>query len=197
MKILTAVLAAILAGFALEAAEVVPQVNDKGIMTLSCSGRTIIQSGNIVMNGAKGQVVSDVTKAQMKTFRNRNRIRNVWASDTFELNRLITTLPDGGVKVEWSGKVLRGIQEARSISVIWFTPIVESNFKTPDTLTLEDVVLKLNFIEGMKPQVKNVSRSQVENEGSYITLEWKYDPAKVNDLKSTLLITASELKKQK
>ena len=197
MKILTAVLAAILAGFALEAAEVVPQVNDKGIMTLSCSGRTIIQSGNIVMNGAKGQVVSDVTKAQMKTFRNRNRIRNVWASDTFELNRLITTLPDGGVKVEWSGKFLRGIQEARSISVIWFTPIVESNFKTPDTLTLEDVVLKLNFIEGMKPQVKNVSRSQVENEGSYITLEWKYDPAKVNDLKSTLLITASELKKQK
>ena len=189
--------AAAIAAVTLGAVEVVPQVSDKGVMTLSCSGRTIIQSSGIVMNNASGEVVSDVTKAQMKTFRNRNRIRNIWASDIFELQRLITTMPDGSVKVEWFGKFLKGDQKARSISVVWLTPIVESNFKAPDTLTLEDVVLKLQFTDGMKPLVKDVVRSKVENEGSYITLEWKYDPAKVNELKSTLLITANEVKKQK
>ena len=64
-----------IAAVTLGAVEVVPQVSDKGVMTLSCSGRTIIQSSGIVMNNANGEVVSDVAKAQMKTFRNRNRIR--------------------------------------------------------------------------------------------------------------------------
>ena len=197
MKIITAVLAAVAAGFALGAAEVVPQVSDKGVMTLSCSGRTIIQSGNIIMNGANGKVISDISKAQLTTFRNRNRIRNVWASDIFELQRLITSMPDGSVKIEWSGKFLRGDQLARSISVVWFTPVVDSHFKTPGTLVLEDMELKLDFTEGLKPVVRDVTRSRVDNEGSYITLEWKYDPAKVNDLRSTLIISAPELKNKK
>ena len=197
MKFLTAILTAVLAGTALYAVEVVPQVNAKGVMTLSCDGRTIIESSGIQLSGAKDVTVSDITKAQMRTFRNRNRIRNVWASDTFELQRLITTLPDGGVKVEWSGKFLKNNPKANTISVVWLTPILESNFKAPGTLTLEDVVLKLEFTEGMKPQVKDIVRSKVDNEGSYITLEWKYDPAKINELKSTLVITATEIKKQK
>ena len=114
MKIFTAILAAAAAGFVLGATEIVPQVSDKGVMTLSCSGRTVIQSGNIIMNGTNGKVISDISKAQLTTFRNRNRIRNVWASDIFELQRLITSMPDGSVKIEWSGKFLRGDQLARS-----------------------------------------------------------------------------------
>lgn len=197
MKIFTAILAAAAAGFVLGATEIVPQVSDKGVMTLSCSGRTVIQSGNIIMNGTNGKVISDISKAQLTTFRNRNRIRNVWASDIFELQRLITSMPDGSVKIEWSGKFLRGDQLARSISVVWFTPVVDSNFKTPGTLVLEDVELKLDFTEGLKPVVRDVTRSRVDNEGSYITLEWKYDPAKVNDLRSTLIISAPEPKNKK
>lgn len=187
--------AAVLTGFVLGAVDVVPQVSDKGVMTLSCSGRTIIQSCGISAVNSKGEVVSEISKAQMKTFRNRNRIRNVWASDIFELQRLITTMPDGSVKVEWNGKFLQGNQQASAIVVEWLTPILDSNFKAPDTLTLDDVVLKLNFAEGIKPQVKNVKRSRVDNEGSYITLEWKYDPAKVNDLSSALIVTVEDIKK--
>jgi hypothetical protein len=187
--------AAVLTGFVLGAVDVVPQVSDKGVMTLSCSGRTIIQSCGISAVNSKGEVVSEISKAQMKTFRNRNRIRNVWASDIFELQRLITTMPDGSVKVEWNGKFLQGNQQASAIVVEWLTPILDSNFKAPDTLTLDDVVLKLNFAEGIKPQVKNIKRSRVDNEGSYITLEWKYDPAKVNDLSSALIVTVEDIKK--
>jgi hypothetical protein len=187
--------AAVLIGFVLGAVDVVPQVSDKGVITLSCSGRTIIQSCGISAVNSKGEVVSEISKAQMKTFRNRNRIRNVWASDIFELQRLITTMPDGSVKVEWNGKFLQGNQQASAIVVEWLTPILDSNFKAPDTLTLDDVVLKLNFAEGIKPQVKNVKRSRVDNEGSYITLEWKYDPAKVNDLSSALIVTVEDIKK--
>jgi hypothetical protein len=187
--------AAVLTGFVLGAVDVVPQVSDKGVMTLSCSGRTIIQSCGISAVNSKGEVVSEISKAQMKTFRNRNRIRNVWASDIFELQRLITTMPDGSVKVEWNGKFLQGNQQSSAIVVEWLTPILDSNFKAPDTLTLDDVVLKLNFAEGIKPQVKNVKRSRVDNEGSYITLEWKYDPAKVNDLSSALIVTVEDIKK--
>ena len=175
-----AIVAAVLTGVVLSAVDVVPQVNDKGIMTLSCSGRTIIESSAISAVNSQGAVVSEISKAQMKTFRNRNRIRNVWASDLFELQRLITSMPDGSVKVEWSGKFLQGNQEAVAITVEWLTPILESNFKAPDTLMLDEVELKLNFTEGTKPLVKDIKRSRVDNEGSYITLEWKYDPAKVN-----------------
>ena len=89
MKIFTAILAAAAAGFVLGATEIVPQVSDKGVMTLSCCGRTVIQSGNIIMNGTNGKVISDISKAQLTTFRNRNRIRNVWASDIFELQQFL------------------------------------------------------------------------------------------------------------
>ena len=190
-----AIVAAVLTGVVLSAVDVVPQVNDKGIMTLSCSGRTIIESSAISAVNSQGAVVSEISKAQMKTFRNRNRIRNVWASDLFELQRLITSMPDGSVKVEWSGKFLQGNQEAVAITVEWLTPILESNFKAPDTLMLDEVELKLNFTEGTKPLVKDIKRSRVDNEGSYITLEWKYDPAKVNELSCTMIVTVEEIKK--
>lgn len=191
MKCMFVFLLSICIGSVLSAANLEPQVNDQGMLSITCDGRTIVETAAVLLMNEKYEPVSNVLAAQLRTFRGKEHVRNIWASDEFVVERVTRRTAAGEVKVVWEAKFLRAIPMAKYFVVVLNAPIRNSHLIDNATrIQYDDEFLTLKY-SGAVPKVFAHEFTASKNAGEKMFMVWNYDSAKVNRINSEIIIGVS------
>lgn len=189
-------------GLVAAAAELNYSVDDRGALTVQMDGRTLLDGETLQLMDAEWGTISAPLKAQLQRKKEGNVERCIWASDRAVVSRSVEKLADGRLRIGWSMKFVNGIPGGRYIELSYFAPRGSFAYAEQErrkiaasakAMVIETAAGKLNieFSGASTPWAFEDMRSEKWHGNFRLILGWNYDPAAVNVVESTMVLSGT------
>ena len=187
-------------GLAVAAAELSYTVDDKGVLAVGMGDRILLTGESLLLTDAEWGTVSAPQKAQLRQKREGNVEYSIWASDRAVVSRSVEKLADGRIRIGWSMKFVNGIPGGRYIELSYLAPRGAFAHAEQGRRKIAAPVgamvigtaagkLKIEFSGASIPWAFEDMHSEKQHGNFRLILAWNYDPATVNVVESTMVLS--------